>query len=157
MAGEGKGFIRKIMGCSSEKGSMTLMGAWLMGFLLLVSAMLFVYSNQEIRVSNLERESYYRQLMAESLLEKQQLLLRQDFGQVEQVLARNAYSAMLLSEGEEGKYLYGIRAMHDEAGKILLGVVVKDKEDPRADNIFSLRWHLEVDRDEKTVERCGIG
>lgn len=157
MAGNKAEMSRKAAESTGERGSMTLMGAWLTGFLLLVSAMLFVYSNQEIWVSNLERESYYRQLMAESLLEKQLMLFKQDFGQVEKVLAMKDYHNMLMSEGEEGKYIYGVRAMHDEAGKILLGVVVKNKADPSADNIFSLRWHLEVDRDEETVELWGIG
>lgn len=141
----------------SEKGSMTLLGIWLVGFMLLMSAVIFVYSNQELRISNLERESYHRQLLAESLLERQLILFRQDFGQIEKILGKNSYSLVQLSEGVQGEYIYKINALHDDAGKVLVAVVVKNQDNPQFENIFSLRWHLEVDTDEETVERCGIG
>ncbi len=38
-----------------------------------------------------------------------------------------------------------------------MAVIVKNQADPQFENIFSLRWHLEVDTDEQTVERSGIG
>lgn len=141
----------------SEKGSMTLLGIWLVGFMLLVSAMVFVYSNQEVRISNLERESYHRQLLAESLLEKQVLLFRQDFRQIENILNKKSYDLVALSEGVQDRYIYKINALHDDAGKVLVAVIVKNQDDPQFENIFSLRWHLEVDADEQTVERSGIG
>lgn len=140
-----------------EKGSMTLLGTWLVGFMLLMSATIFVYSNQELRISNLERESYHRQLLAESLLERQLILFRQDFSQIESILSKNSYKLVQLSEGVQGDYIYNINALHDDAGKVLVAVVVKNQDNPQYENIFSLRWHLEVDTNEKTVERCGIG
>ena len=151
----GMKFARQTEG--DEGGSMTLLGTWLMGFLLLVSAMIFVYSNQEIRVSNLERESYQRQLLAESLLEKHLLLLQQDFGLVETILGKRNYIWTILDEGVQGKYIYKVNALHDEAGSIKMAAIVKNQDDPSFENIFSLRWHLEVGADEQTLERSGIG
>lgn len=140
-----------------EKGSITLLGIWLIGFMLLVSAVIFVYSNQEIRVSNLERESYHRQLLAESLLERQLILLQQDFGQIENIKSKKSYYLVVLSEGVQGKYIYNVNALHNDAGEITIAAIVKNQDDPQFENIFSLRWHLEVDTDEQTVERSGIG
>ena len=139
-----------------EKGSITLLGTWLMGFLLFISAMLFVYSNQEIWVSNLERESYYRQLLAESLLEKQLLALNRDFSMVEKVLEKRNYLHTILAEGSTEKYIYEIIGLHVD-GKVSMAAIVRNKEDPIDENIFSLRWYLAVDKDKETVALDGIG
>lgn len=144
------GFIK------AEKGSMTLLGIWLMGFMLFISAMLFVYSNQEIRVSNLERESYYRQLLAESLLEKELLILNRDFSLLEKVMEKKEYVNTKLDEGIVGKYLYEVKCLHGN-GKVSMAAVVGNKDDPTYENLFYLRWYLDVNEDEKTVTREGIG
>ncbi len=141
----------------NEAGSVTLVGIWMMGFLLLVSAVFFVYGDQEVNVSNLERESYHRQLFAESLLEKHLLLLQQDFSQVEKILALKDYVQLRLAKGEEGQFIYNVKAIHDEAGKVLIAAAVYNKADSTDENMFFLRWHLEVDKDEQTVVRSGIG
>ena len=140
----------------AEKGSMTLLGTWLMGFMLFISAMLFVYSNQEIWVSNLEREAYYRQLLAESLLEKELLVLNRDFSLLEKVMENREYVNTTLDEGSVGKYLYEIRCLHGN-GKVSMAAGVRNKDDPTYENIFYLRWYLAVDEDEQTVVREGIG
>lgn len=139
-----------------EKGSMTLLGTWLTGFLLFISAMLFVYSNQEIWVSNLEREGYYRQLLAESLLEKQLLALNKDFAPMEKILEQKNHWDILLDEGSTGKYIYEVRGHHID-DKITMGAVVRNKEDPTDENVFSLMWRLDVDKEAETVALKGIG
>lgn len=143
-------------GTPAEKGSMTLLGTWLMGFMLFISAMLFVYSNQEIWVSNLEREAYYRQLLAESLLEKELLVLNRNFSLVEKVMKTRDYMITTLDEGSVGKYLYKIGCLHVK-DKVSMAAVVRNKEAPEFENIFYLRWYLAVDEDEQTVVLEGIG
>ena len=140
----------------AEKGSMTLLGTWLMGIMLLISAMLFVYSNQEIWVSNMEREGYYRQLLAESLLEKELLVLNRDFSIMEKVMAKKEYARITLDEGGWGKYLYTVDCFHGN-DKVSMAAIVRNKDDPAFENIFYLRWYLAVDEDEQTVVQEGIG
>lgn len=139
-----------------EKGSMTLLGTWLMGFMLFISAMLFVYSNQEIWVSNLEREAYYRQLLAESLLEKELLALNRDFSLLEKIMEKREYFLTTLDEGSTGKYLYEVNGLHVN-GKVSIAAVVVNKDNPTFENIFYLKWSLAVDEDEQTIVREGIG
>ena len=54
-----------------ERGSMTLLGIWMLSIMLFVSAMLYIFSNKETEVSVVERQGYKMQLLTEGLMDRE--------------------------------------------------------------------------------------
>ena len=68
-----------------ERGSMTLLGIWMLSIMLFVSAMLYIFSNKETEVSVVERQGYKMQLLTEGLMEREQLQVQGDFHRAREV------------------------------------------------------------------------
>ena len=121
-----------------ERGSMTLLGIWMLSIMLFVSAMLYIFSNKETEVSVVERQGYKMQLLTEGLMDRELLQLQGDFPR-----ARELYHRV-------NEYISRNNSLW------LLGEI-RNSQDVRMENVFGLRWRLHIDEAREKVILEGIG
>ena len=86
-----------------ERGSMTLLGIWMLSVMLFVSAMLYIFSNKETEVSVVERQGYKMQLLTEGLMDRELLQLQRDFPR-----ARELYHVLMSIPSLWTKVIWGL-------------------------------------------------
>ncbi|MDD3114537.1 MAG: hypothetical protein PHQ44_02240 [Anaerovibrio sp.] len=141
---------------SGERGSITLLGVWLLGIFLCISMMIFILSNKECRVIVLANKSFTMQLLAESLLENQRLKLQHDMARTGEMLEQKEGMLKMLDTGERDEFTYRIN-YQIQKGKIIIAAVLRNKNPVKTENIFTLQWWLRVDRENGKVILEGIG
>ena len=139
-----------------ERGSMTLLGIWMLSVMLFVSAMLYIFSNKETEVSVVERQGYKMQLLTEGLMDRELLQLQGDFPRARELYHRvNGYPE-LMDEGDMGPWHYQVSYISRNNSLWLLGEI-RNSEDVRMENVFGLRWRLHIDEAREKVILEGIG
>lgn len=141
---------------SGERGSITLLGVWLLGIFLCISMMIFILSNKECRVIVLANKSFTMQLLAESLLENQRLKLQHDMARTGEMLEQKEGMLKMLDTGERDEFTYRIN-YQIQKGKIIIAAVLRNKNPVKTENIFTLQWRLRVDKENDKVILEGIG
>lgn len=139
-----------------ERGSMTLLGIWMLSVMLFVSAMLYIFSNKETEVSVVERQGYKMQLLTEGLMDRELLQLQGDFPRARELYYRVNEYPELMDEGDMGPWHYQVRYISRNNSLWLLGEI-RNSEDVRMENVFGLRWRLHVDEAREKVILEGIG
>lgn len=139
-----------------ERGSMTLLGIWMLSVMLFVSSMLYIFSNKETEVSVVERQGYKMQLLTEGLMDRELLQLQGDFPRARELYNRVNEYPELMDEGDMGPWHYQVRYISRNNSLWLLGEI-RNSEDVRMENVFGLRWRLHIDEAREKVILEGIG
>lgn len=140
----------------TEKGSITLLGVWLLGMFLSISTLLFVLSSKESKVIYLAHKNYEMQMLAESLLANQVVELQHDKVLVAELMSRTEMRLKKLKQGEQGEIAYFINAQR-RADNLIIAVILNSTKADKPENVFALQWGLAVDSDTLDVEVEGIG
>ena len=141
---------------SSEGGSVTLLGTWLLGSFLAIAMLVFLLSQRESQLVMLTERNLPLQLLAEDVLEEHRIMLQQDIGRADELLAMEEWRIVELSKGERDGKKYRITGKNSE-GKIILVVYAEYREEIMLGNVYMLQWSLAVDREQGKVilERIG--
>lgn len=139
-----------------ERGSMTLLGIWMLSIMLFVSAMLYIFSNKETEVSVVERQGYKMQLLTEGIMDRELLQLQGDFPRARELYHNVNEYPELMDEGDMGPWHYQVQYISRNNSLWLLGEI-RNSEDVRMENVFGLRWRLHIDEAREKVILEGIG
>ena len=141
-----------------ERGSLTLLGAWLLGSFLAIGTLVFLLSQRESQLIILAERNLPLQLMAENLLEEQRIRLQGDFARVDEFLAMESWRIKEIASGSRDGMAYRVTIKRDEADdRLVLVSHVKYEKQMMLGNEYLLLWCLYGDRaQEKLVlERIG--
>ena len=129
---------------AGERGSLTLLGAWLLGSFLAIGTLVFLLSQRESQLIVLAERNLSLQLMAEDLLEEQRIRLQGDF-------------AGVASGSRDGMaYRVTIKRAEDEDRLILVSHTEYEKQ-MMFGTEYLLQWCLYADREQErlVLERIG--
>lgn len=141
-----------------ERGSLTLLGTWLLGGFLAIGLLVFLLSQRESQLIILAERNLPLQLAAEDILEEQRLRLQGDFGQVDRLLAAETWRIREIWSGSRSGMDCRVTAKRDdEEGRIILVAHVKYRQQMMLGNEYLLQWCLFADRAQArlSLERIG--
>ena len=139
-----------------ERGSMTLLGIWMLSIMLFVSAMLYIFSNKETEVSVVERQAYKMQQLTQGLRDRELQQLQGEFPRARELYHRVNEYPELMDEGDMGPWHYQVQYISRNNSLWLLGEI-RNSQDVRMENVFGLRWRLHIDEAREKVILEGIG
>ena len=132
---------------AGERGSLTLLGAWLLGSFLAIGTLVFLLSQRESQLIVLAERNLPLQLMAEDLLEEQRIRLQGDFAGVDEFFAMESWRIKEIASGSRDGMAYRlILVSHTEYEKqMMFGTE------------YLLQWCLYADREQErlVLERIG--
>lgn len=143
---------------ADEVGSLTLLGAWLLGSFLAIGLLVFLLSQRESQLIVLAERNLPLQMMAENLLEQQRIRLQGDFSETDELLAMESWRIKELTAGSRDGIAYRVTVKRAEADDrlILVSHVIYEKQ-VMIGNEYLLQWCLYADRGQGKLllERIG--
>lgn len=141
-----------------ERGSLTLLGAWLLGSFLAIGTLVFLLSQRESQLIVLAERNLPLQLMAEDLLEEQRIRLQGDFAGVDEFFAMESWRIKEIASGSRDGMAYRvtIKRAEDEDRLILVSHTEYEKQ-MMFGTEYLLQWCLYADREQErlVLERIG--